>query len=746
MNFYNLNISTILCIFCALCSFMPHIAYSQQTEVDIAGKVLLQEDEIIPAVGANVYWANTTTGTITDIDGHFSLARHPETTLLVFSYVGYDPDTLETAGITEFEITLKSIQQLEGVEITANRQHTYISTLGAAKSEVITIGELRKAACCNLSESFETNLSVDTDQSDAVSGAVKIRMLGLDGVYVQLLNEGVPTLRGLANTYGLSYIPGTWVKSISINKGSGSVMNGYEPITGQINICLQQPEQADRVLFNAYGNNFGRTELNLNLAHRLNSNLSSILMVSGAMLNTENDHNEDGFLDMPRFKNFHIANDWKYEKGIFRGQWGIKGTIDDRVGGQVVFDKKQPRTMENGYGLGANTRRAEFFSKTGFLLPRQNQSIALTTSATWHNQKSYFGLKDYEGTQQSLYTNLLFQTDLGSPKHQFKTGLSLLLDNYDETYVGTNYKRFDRVPGTFAEYTMSGDKATVVAGIRADYHNAFKWVVTPRIHAKYNINEQLIARFSAGKGFRIANIFAENAGFWASGRALNILESIRPEIAWNYGANLTQKFSLLKRDGYITADFYRTDFVNQIVVDAFSTFGELQIYNLRGKSFANSFQIEVFWEALRGLDVKAAYKMDDVKSTYGEKLLNVPFISRHKALFNVGYETPNNHWKFDATLQWHGAKQLTNTLQNSTEVEQKRSPDYTILNTQVTYLTKYWEFYSGVENLTNFTQHHPIINAENPFSTAFDATNIWGPIMGRIIYAGVRWTLPYKQN
>ncbi len=731
-----------------LCLCIMATTGNMYAQNQIRGKVIADNNEVV--VGANVYWLGAATGTTTDIEGNFTLTRHPDQNILIASFVGYNNDTIALAPAQqEVLFALSSGLALQQVNITDKVGSTFISGLKTIKTEMITVNELRKAACCNLSESFQTNTSVEVGEADAVSGAKNVRMLGLDGAYVQMLTEGIPTLRGLAVTYGLQYIPGPWLDAIAITKGSGSVTNGYEPITGQINVEYQKPEKSDRLYFNAYANHMGRLEGNLNLAHRLNDRWSTLALLHVSGLQNDIDHNKDSFLDLPKYTLFTGIQRWTYHGKNMESMFGVKMLTEDRTGGQLSFNPKAPLSIANGYGIGINTQRVEAFAKTGFFLPKPNTSIGTMVSGIYHRQEAFFGLKTYSGIQKNLYLNLLYQTYLGTTNHQITTGASFMHDDYNETYNNTPYVRTENVPGIFAEYTYShANKLSLVSGIRADYHNLYGFMLNPRLHWRYNPTDHATLRASVGRGFRVANVFAQNMGIFASARELDIQENLNPEIAWNYGINFTQELHFFDRKGYLTIDLYRTDFVNQVIADAYSTGNLLQVYNLNGKSFANSFQIEATHEILKKVDIKLSYKFDDARATYNGVLLQMPMQSQHKALFNIAYETLNRHWKFDFTTQWHGARYLYNTrldngIQNLTP---EKSPDYFIFHAQITYIFRNFEWYVGGENLSGFTQHHPILNHHQPFGDQFDATNVWGPIVGRMFYSGIRFKIPYPVN
>lgn len=736
---------------------------------------VVQEDtessKPLPLPAANVYWAGTTQGTITDSLGRFSIERPANATQLVVSFVGFASDTIQVTNQTFLRIRLAPVASLNEVEVKSGS--TYISRAESAKIETITTKELLKAACCNLSESFETNASVDVSYSDAITGAKQVQMLGLDGTYVQINAENIPSIRGLSTTYGLSYVPGTWISSIDVGKGAGSVVNGYESITGQINVELQKPESSERLYLNTYINDMGRAEINLNLAQKLNKKWSTGLLLHSSRMGDEiaskMDRNNDGFLDLPMSTQYNMVNRWKYNGSRLQSQFGIKALYDSRKGGQMNFYNPQHQELDsvfipNGsdhsghgvdsgryevskkmyYGTGTETRRLEAFAKTAVLFPNTPyKGLGLILSATSHDQNSFFGINRYDGRQRTFYSNLIYQSIINTTNHQFKAGASYLLDSYDEMYKDSTFSRIESVPGIFGEYTFTvPEKFTAVAGLRTDFHNIYGTIVTPRLHLKYDLTPSTILRASAGKGFRVANPIAENTAVLISSRQLIVKGNLQPEKAWNYGINLTHEFSLLGRNGLLGVDLYRTDFVNQIITDMDTDPTQIAFYNLNGKSFANSAQLELQYQPLKALDVKIAYKYYDVQNTINGELIRRQFVSRDRFFFNVGYATKFEKWKFDFTSQWYGAKRIPgSSLTPDVWQQETFSPAYWLFNAQITKAFKKWDLYVGGENLGNFRQANPIIAANDPFGPNFDASLIWGPVYGRMIYAGMRFKI-----
>lgn len=720
--------------------------HGRVTEADDQGKEQ-------PLVGANVFWLGTTVGTITDERGIFHLDRSSQTTLLVISYVGYRTDTVDTRGKTDLSIQLAASTTIDEVAVSHRTKSTQISRVDPIKTYHIDEKELLKAACCNLSESFETNPSVDISFTDAVTGTRQIEMLGLAGPYTQITRENMPNVRWLAAVYGLTYIPGTWIESIQLIKGTGSVINGFESVAGQINTELRKPESAERMYLNTYVNENGRFEANANFAHRPEQgNWSTGLLLHGSMNSVEHDRNNDGFLDHPLGKQFIGLHRWKYigDQGL-RMQFGIKGTFVDNTGGQVNYNSEDDALSENSWGMGMNTRRIEGWAKFGMLneaLPWR--SMALQLSGVSHSHKSNFGVRRYDAEQQSLYANLIYQTILANTRHSVRMGASFQYDNYDELIGDTSFAHTEIVPGAFFEYTFNHfEKFNLVAGLRTDYHSIHGPFITPRLHMRYALTERTILRTSAGRGQRTASIIAENIGLLASSREYRIEGNaedhpygLDPEVAWNYGISLTQHFWLDNREGTVSMDFYHTQFENQIVVDLDQSPQLALFYNLEGRSYSNSLQVQIDYELLKRFDVRLAYRLFDVKTTYSGELKQKPLQAAHRAFINLGYET-FNHWKFDYTLNWQGSKRIPFTGSNPVEYQlPESSPDFFIMNVQVSKAWKEkFEVYAGVENLLDFRQEDPILASDQPFGPYFDSSLVWGPVFGRGIYMGLRLRL-----
>ncbi|MDP2686719.1 MAG: TonB-dependent receptor [Aequorivita sp.] len=733
---------------------LPLCVFSQEK---ITGTITENiSNEEVPLSGANVYWLDTEVGTVTDFDGNFEILYKPEYKKLVISFVGYKTDTISVNSRKKVSHSLVSTANLDEVTITARQQATSRSYIQSANVLNVSSAELLKAACCNLAESFETNPSIDVNFADAISGTRQIKMLGLTSPYILITTENVPSIRGASQAYGLSFIPGTWVESIQITKGAGSVTNGYESIAGQINAELQKPTTDDKLFVNAYGAGNGRFELNTHLNTKVSERWSTGLYLHGNLRETEFDNNDDSFLDMPLMQQVNVMNRWQYtdtENG-YVGFFNFRYLNDEKQTGQISFNPKTDRGTTNAWGSEIKTQRFDVSGKFGFVNPEIPwRTGGLQLAYSHHDQESYFGLNDYNIQHNSLYANLLYNSIISDSRHKIKTGLSATYDGYDELVLTENFNRIENSVGAFFEYNFDnlGD-LNFTAGIRADVHNRLGTFVTPRFHLRYTPWEKSAFRISAGRGKRSANIFTENQQLFATSRSLNILGNggeiygLDPEIAWNYGASYMQGFNLFDRKADITFDFYRTDFVNQIVVD-WENPSEINFYNLEGESYSNNFQVEFNYNAFEHFDMRLAYKFYDVETTYLSGKKQNPLTPNHRFFANASYETHQNtksgNWKFDATFNYVGEQRFTSTESYLNTIGLSEfSPSVSTLNAQVTKVfSPNFEIYVGGENITNVTQKNPIVGSDNPFGTTFDTTYVYGPIFGSSYYGGLRYSI-----
>ena len=638
--------------------------------------------------------------------------------MLSLTVYGQEADSLQAD-------TMKT-ENLGNVTITSRRAGT--RKLGGVENGVqITRAELCKAACCNLGESFVTNPSVDVNYNDAATGAKQIKLLGLSGTYVQMLTENLPNFRGAAAPYALDYVPGPWMNSIQVSKGSSSVKNGYESITGQIDVEYLKPDADQGVTVNLYGNTKSRMDANADANIHLNDKLSSEVLLHYQDDYGHHDDNNDGFLDQPNLRQWNLQNRWKYMGGSYIFHGGLSMMKEEREGGQTTHTM-QMTSSKPLYKIGINTDRYEGYMKHAFILDSERgTNIALMGSASMHLLDANYGNEHYSVNQKNAYAQLMFETNL-TDQHNLSVGLSL---NHD--YLTSSDK--ETTPGAYAQYTYNlNNKIVAMAGLRVDHSSIYGTFVTPRFHLKLAPNDIVSLRLSAGKGYRTVHAMAENNYLLASGRQL-VIDDLQQEQAWNYGASGSLYIPLFGKTLKLNAEYYYTHFSEQAVIDYDSNPTQIRITNLDGRSYSNTLQVDATYPVVKGLELTAAWRWNDVKCTYGGKLMEKPLTSRYKGLVTASYKTPLGIWQFDATLQLNGGGRMPTPVDG---LWSERFGAYEQVSAQITRWFRHFSIYVGGENLTGFHQKQAIINAADPWSSSFDPTMIWGPVHGAMFYAGIR--------
>lgn len=732
-------------------------SFAQKKE--FKGSVMIKENnKSIGVEGINVYWKDTKIGTSTNEKGRFALPYKKEYNKLIISYLGFKTDTITIKSNKEFYHTLKEDYTLKEISITTRKKPTSLDNSKVASVINMDSSELLKAACCNLSESFETNPSIDVNFSDAITGTKQIKMLGLTSPYLLITHGNIPSIRGASQAFGLTYTPGTWINSIQITKGAGSVVNGHESISGQINTELRNPKNDDKLFLNTYLAINGRLETNIHYTQKVTEKWDTGLYVHGSLRNRKNDMNNDNFLDMPLGNQVNILNVWHFNdvKTGWESNINVRYLKEEKQGGELDFDRELHQNTTLKYGTTIDTERFETNIKAGKVYKDMPyKSIGFQASYSNHNQKSFYGIRNYDIKQNSVYFNSIYQSIINNTNHQFKTGVSLTYDYFDENVLGNNFKREEQGIGTYFEYSYKGsEKINLVAGLRADYNSVMKFFLTPRLHLKYNATDKLTFRASAGSGQRISTIFSENQKLFASSRnivlpaTMNDIYGLDPEKAWNYGLSGMFKYNLFNKKGDITLDYFVTNFQNQVVVD-YENPQEVSFYNLNGKSFANSFQLGINQEIIDRLNLRLAYKHFDVQTQYQSGLKEKPFQPKQRFFANLSYkiiskqENNKSYWMFDVTYNAIGKQRLPFTGSNPVVYQMTEySNPFNLINAQITKTFKNnFELYIGAENLGNYQQERAILSADNPFGMYFDSTLIYAPIHGANYYAGFRYKI-----
>ena len=752
----------------------------------VSGVVLDEHGE--PLVGANVYWAGTGTGVATDLEGNFTLMPVKTTNRLVASFVGCHNDTVTVLNRQPLTIVLIDEAILDEVVITERRVGVMRLRESAYDVQQIGAEEICRAACCNLSEAFETNASVDVAYADAATGAKQIRLLGLSGTYVQLLQENTPAVRGLAQNFGLEYVPGPWMSSIQVSKGTSSVINGYEATTGQINVELLKPQTQNPLSVNLMFNSEVMAEANIEGGwqiplkehehehehhHEHGEHCDHESLYTGILAHYTGsymsmDENKDGFADMPLVQNANLANRWFYKHGDYTMQAFVRGLYDRRRGGQNVHHHSTPVT--NPYLINLNTWRVEGFLKNGYVYDDESgSSVALITAVSYHDLNNSYGVRTWQANQLNVYVNGIWQRNwegggLIDNDHRLSAGVSVNYDKYEELLQLpiTNYQldRFEVVPGIFAEYAYTySDQLSLVAGVRADYSTRYGFFVTPRANVRYSPFTWWTLRASAGMGYRSPNAIADNAFMLPSNRTLHLASDIRQERAVNAGISTTFYIPMGSKELQLSAEYYYTHFLNSLIVDMDRDKHAVYVYNQSditgAKSFAHCAQVEASMEVLRGWTWTAAFRWTDVKQTTfnvqtnAYELRTKALTNRFKGVITTSYQTPLKKWQFDVTAQFNGISRMPDGFTAYGDMlggygTPKPIIWYPQLMAQVTKYFRTCSIYVGAENMTNFRQDSPIIGYDDPYGTDFDASMVWGPTMGWKAYIGFRYDLEKK--
>ncbi len=750
-------------IWIVLAALLIYMDSATSQSISVKGVVMEQkvDGSLRPMEFVNVFWMKSTRNTMTDSTGYFFIAHGPDDgDHLIFRFLGYDPDTVKVKPGQYISVVFKEQSSQLGEVVVAHRKRaTEISFLNPLQVQNISSDELFKAACCNLSESFTTNATVDVSFTDAITGAKEIQMLGLSGKYSLISQEQMPGVRGIAIPYGMLYTPGPWIESIQISKGSGSVLQGYESMTGQINVELKKPISDEKLHINGFFSEAYRSELNVFTRMDVNKKLKTALMGHVSLYPEQHDRNEDTFMDMPTGSLLTLANRWNYRSlnSGMEGQLLVQYTRDRKEAGITSHGSGD---HQSAYNVGIDGDRIQANAKVGYLFPEKRyNSIGTQWSFTRHTQTANIGHHLYEAAQTSFYGNWIYQSIISDTRHQYLTGLSFRYDEYDETLDQQPFAFEEAVPGAFFEYTYKPDELfTLVAGIRADKHNLYGWLINPRLHLRYAPDESMVFRLSGGRGMRTPLPVAEHLGWLASSRTWRIgqpddssklpYNGLRMEKAWNAGASITKEFTMDYRSGILSVDFFHTRFTDRAVADLDLSPQQLWIYNLDGTSFAHTFQAELQYELLKRLDAKVAYKWQDTRIEYrelGER--QQIFTPRSRFFANLSYvsslATYKGHWRISLTAHHTGEQRIPDTDTNPLSFQlPSLSPGYWLYNGQLTRVfNKKFELYFGIENIGNFKQSPVILDALHPQSPYFDSGLIWGPIFGREWYTGFRYML-----
>jgi outer membrane receptor for ferrienterochelin and colicin len=717
----------------------------------IQGKVHGKNNENLP--GVTIKWINTSIGTLTDNNGIFELSsENISDKRIVASYLGYENDTVSVRDKSYIEIQLVKPVTTDIIVVEEQRNSSYIQNIDT-KTEVITQMELKKDACCDLSGCFGKNASVDVAVTDILTNTKELKVLGLEGEYTQILVDNLPLVTGLNSKYSVTSIPGTLINKITISKGSNSVIQGYESISGIMNVLLKDYHSSERLMANGFMNSMLEKQFNLNAGQKFGG-WHSLLSFQTVQKSNRIDENNDGFLDFPLITRYMLFNKWNFgedEDDETNVTIGAKYLNEERIGGQKNFDKETNLGGTDIYGQTVNLDNAEIYLRISHKLDSKRQ-IKFFVSGMYFDQTSYYGTTVYDGKQQNIYTNLMYEFPVLG-KNYLRLGMSYKYDEIDEnirflsasdkTYAG-NYLKKESIPGVYAESSMEliHDKLSLIAGMRLDNHNKFGLIFTPRGLIRYQITDITVMRASFGTGFRSVNIFNEYSNHLASSKDIILPDEQDAERMYNFGFDLLQYFSLGSFSGNLNLDFYRTVFSSKLIPDYDSDPFKIYLNNVKNNSASNVFQIEFNVNYLKNVDFKLAYKYIDLYYFENGVRKEQPYNSKHRIVGGLSLNTNNNEWIFNTTYQWFGKQRLPSTdLYPSQYQRPENSDTYILVNAQLTKNFKNIELYAGVENIFNFMQDNPIISPENPFGPYFDTSFVWGPTKGREFYLGFRFRI-----
>ncbi|MBQ6958629.1 MAG: TonB-dependent receptor [Bacteroidales bacterium] len=716
----------------------------------------------------------------TDANGEFTLRLTARATLIA-TYVGYTRDTVVVEpGTAEAKFYLSGENDLNESKVTA--MQSTLPKLKSVKTEVITAAGLCKMACCALAESFENSASVTVGYADAVTGARQIKLLGLSGTYTQMLDENRPVMRGIASPFGMSFVPGQWLESIQIAKGPSSVINGLEAITGQINMEHRKPTDETPLFVQVYGSSDKMFETNIASAVQFNEKWSMINMAHVGGTASKMDHNQDGFRDEPEDLQLNFTSRWLYyAPSGMQIRFGGRFLNDDRLGGQMNATKDNAFNLKNDiWGSNIKNRGINGYFKIGVPLNEENTAnIALVADFNHHEFDSFFGMRTYDAKQNSAFANLIYQNEINET-HKVEFGATWQFDDLNQVYglfqdpmssyhnPREDFSRQENAISGFGEYTLTpGDNFTFVGGLNLQYNSLHGWLFAPRANVRWSPAEWVTLRALGGRGYRTANIFTDNLGIFSTGKGFytpshpfsgsfdprNLSDLDLLEDAWTWGANVTfyLPFGAEDTDTYLSFDYFHNDFNKQVIVDYELSPISIFFYNLYGKSFTNTYQVDFSVNPLERFNITTTFRYTDAKVTLMEQgLVERPMTSRYKGVLNMQYATAMSKWTFDFTAQINGPMRLPKYTAEVWGME--TSPVFPMLYAQITRKFKGIDVYVGAENILGFRQHHAIICADNPFgfgvnagfpraSDVFDASSVWGPLMGRKFYIGLRYTL-----
>ncbi len=708
---------------------------------NLSGNVLDQQQKAMQGVVVN--WMGTNIGTTTNENGYFRIPRNSNNQFLVLSYVGFVKDTFEIPADEIFSILhLKEGIQLDAVEVEGNRSSNTFSRINPLNIEGLEKKEFKKAACCSLSESFQTSNAVDVSYTNAATGTKEIQFLGLRGLYTQLLIENRPVFSGILSTMGYELIPGTWLDRVDIQKGASTAMYGAQSMAGAINVQLKKPHDDFPVYANLFGDLHGRLEANLHLNKKWSDKNASGIYINGTFHDATKDHNGDSFQDDARVNRFNGMIRNTFFSNTWEGQLNAQGTIEKRKSGQLI--------SESPYLIDQEISHLNLSGNLGFVDFRQElQNAGSIYDLSYSKISSQFGSKKFEADEKRAFVQLFYNQPFKDGIHQIMMGPAFQYNEAEEIWQNDTIKYNETIAGVFMDYSFRNNlhldnSFSLTFSQRLDVINGERILYMPRINARYLFAEDWTLRASAGRGYRFARIFSDHTSLFATSKIWDIQSFPEIETSWNTGLNIVGKPYINGKELTINVDAYYTWFDDQLIVDLDQNYGSVHVYSLDGRSFAFQTIATLSYPVHDRIDVKIGGKFTDSQSEFKKGIRQNLLVPKYRGLVSLDFESGNKKWLWNVTTVYVGKMRLADKVNVPHELIHHHtgfSDDYILMQTQLNFTFHDWEFYTGIENLLNYTQHEAIIDAKNPNGNYFNAAEVFAPVSGIKPYIGIKWKL-----
>lgn len=741
------------------------ISYGQHTGV-LFGRV---SSEGKPVEFVNILIVEITQGAITDSLGNYRMENVPIGKFTVqFSGIGFitSKQSVTVTGDTQLNVDLmEDVALLNEVVVTGTLKE--VSKMESSiPVEVYSPTLFRKNPTPNIFEGLSMINGVQPQLNCNVCGTGDIRINGLDGPYTMVLLDGMPIVSSLSTVYGLSGIPNSLVKRIEVVKGPASTLFGSEAVGGLINIITQDAFTAPQFSVDAYSTSVG--ELNTDIGGVFKAGkASSLLGVNYFRFTNPRDINKDNFIDVVLQDRISVFNKWSFKTRSGK-QSSIAGRLfyEDRWGGELQWTEAL-RGSDLVYGESIKTKRFELIGSHPL---SANKNLTFDYSYNDHNQDSYYGSTSFQAQQKTAFAQLRWNKLFG--KHEILVGLPYRYIFYDDNTLGTadgnkNAPGITSLPGLFVQDELKFNKKfTLLAGLRYDHHIIQGSIITPRLSFKYASHENSVIRLTAGRGFRVVNLFTEDHAALTGAREVVIVNELKPENSWNGNLNYVHTFLFAKGFANIDASLFYTHFTNRIIGDFITDPNKIIYDNLSGYAVSKGVSLNVESQFTSGLNIimggtlMEVYQVQD--NTSGERIPQV-LAPRFSGTATVSYTLPNSKWLIDLTARINGPMFMP-VLPN--DFRSDKSPWVPLLNLQLSrhlHVKKsHLEIYGGVKNLLNFIPVNPLLHPDDPFDRpggkyfdnngdprpdtnpngyTFDTAYSYAPMQGARAFLGVRFKI-----